>query len=55
MLDLGKGANVERIREAAPGRDHSRFWVISAVFAMSEPRPVYLRLRKDCGVAANRR
>jgi CubicO group peptidase (beta-lactamase class C family) len=29
--------------------------VISAALAMSAPRPIYLRLRKDCGSAANRR
>src|SRR6266481_193933 len=29
--------------------------VMSAVFAMSATSPVYLRLRKDCGSAANRR
>jgi hypothetical protein len=29
--------------------------VMSAVFAMSATIPVYLRLRKDCGGAVNRR
>jgi len=28
---------------------------MSAVFAMRATRPLYLRLRKDCGSAANRR
>ncbi len=31
-----------------------RLRVMSAVFAMFATRPVYLRVRKDCGIAANR-
>jgi hypothetical protein len=34
-------------------RDVAR--VMGAVFAMSETSPVYLGLRKDCGIAVNRR
>jgi hypothetical protein len=47
-----KSARVVAPTAATPHFVEQPVWVMSAVFAISATSPVYLRLRKDCGIAA---